>query len=554
MGFTASIRRRSRLLVAVSPVLLLGACNDDGEGVGGLPVPSPTPTSTPTPVATFAEKCLSLQGTSIPASAISMPTSGAYVGTAIMVAASGTVPEYCKATGAIRSVDPSAPPINFQVNLPSSWNQKAMHFGGGGFNGTVITGLGNVPGTANSGTAIPTPLERGYATFGSDSGHTGGSLSFALNDEAYDNFKGAQLRKTLDTAQTLIKTIYGAAPKRQYFAGGSQGGNESFKVAMRWPEKYDGIVVYFPAANYTAGGLYAVSSVQTIFNTPGGWLTTAKRTLLRSRIMATCDPLDGVSDGVISNYAACQTTFSFSSLRCPSGADEGDTCLSDVQIGVLNKLVARVNFPFAVSGGVTSAPGMPFLLGGTGDFHFGNSPTYNNDASGGIADNVRYGITRDATAKVETHNVSAYAAAWINQSFTQDAATVDMTPFRNRGGKVIWVHGYADSAYPFLNSVDLYNRFNSFFGASSLSQFLRFYGVPGYDHGSGVFNVSFDSVSVLENWVENGVAPGVDALVVADANAATRGRTRPLCEHPKWPKYKGTGDVNLAASYTCSTS
>ena len=29
------------------------------------------------------------------------------------------------------------------------------------------------------------------------------------------------------------------------------------------------------------------------------------------------------------------------------------------------------------------------------------------------------------------------------------------------------------------------------------------------------------------------------------------GRTRPLCDYPKWPQYNGTGDVNLAASFTC---
>ena len=29
------------------------------------------------------------------------------------------------------------------------------------------------------------------------------------------------------------------------------------------------------------------------------------------------------------------------------------------------------------------------------------------------------------------------------------------------------------------------------------------------------------------------------------------GRTRPLCDYPKWARYNGTGDVNLAASFTC---
>ena len=29
--------------------------------------------------------------------------------------------------------------------------------------------------------------------------------------------------------------------------------------------------------------------------------------------------------------------------------------------------------------------------------------------------------------------------------------------------------------------------------------------------------------------------------------------TRPMCKHPAYPRYKGTGDVNDAASFACST-
>jgi feruloyl esterase len=55
------------------------------------------------------------------------------------------VGEYCKVLGSINPVDPAAPPIKFQVNLPASWNGKATMFGGGGYNGIIGTGLGNVP-------------------------------------------------------------------------------------------------------------------------------------------------------------------------------------------------------------------------------------------------------------------------------------------------------------------------------------------------------------------------------------------------------------------------
>jgi hypothetical protein len=34
---------------------------------------------------------------------------------------------------------------------------------------------------------------------------------------------------------------------------------------------------------------------------------------------------------------------------------------------------------------------------------------------------------------------------------------------------------------------------------------------------------------------------------------ASAGRTRPLCLYPAWPRYKGTGDLNAASSFVCTT-
>ena len=80
---------------------------------------------------------------------IGMPTTGARVTATTLQAASGAAPvavgEYCAVKGEIDPVDPVAPVIKFQVNLPTDWNRKAMMFGGGGYNGSVAAGTGNVP-------------------------------------------------------------------------------------------------------------------------------------------------------------------------------------------------------------------------------------------------------------------------------------------------------------------------------------------------------------------------------------------------------------------------
>jgi feruloyl esterase len=136
--------------------------------------------------------------------------------------------------GAIAPVDPKAPPIRFQVNLPTQWNGSSVQFGGGGFNGTLVTGLGLPPLTPSD---HPSPLARGFATYGTDSGHQNAAgvplQAFALNDEALTNFAYAAYKKVRDVAVVLMQRRYGRAPAKLYYVGLSEGGREAFPRRLR---------------------------------------------------------------------------------------------------------------------------------------------------------------------------------------------------------------------------------------------------------------------------------------------------------------------------------
>ena len=197
-------------------------------------------------------RCEQLTKWDVPAKEIGLPTRGATIETAALSAAEDPNGSYCKANGSIQSVDPKAQPIRFQINLPKAWNGKAIHAGGGGYDGTVVDGLQ----ISFAGAADARPVAAGYATFGSDSGHQSSGFmdptpgKFGLNDEELENFGGAQLKKTHDVALAVIRHYYGEAPKRLYFYGNSQGGHEGLFVAQRWPKDYDGVVAIHPAYNF----------------------------------------------------------------------------------------------------------------------------------------------------------------------------------------------------------------------------------------------------------------------------------------------------------------
>src|SRR5690349_11389358 len=209
-----------------------------------------------------ATACADLVQLKIAAKDIGLPSGGASISSAQIatVPADPTTPgatrEYCKLLGAVAPLDPNAPPVNFEVNLPMQWNGKAVQYGGGGSNGVLITGLGPLRDARRD---TPVPIARGFATWGTDSGHDNKKLpeprAFALNDEALVNMAYAAYKKTHDAGVKIATAFYGRAPSKMYFFGGSEGGREALLMAQRFPKDFDGIVSVVPVVNYTGANL-----------------------------------------------------------------------------------------------------------------------------------------------------------------------------------------------------------------------------------------------------------------------------------------------------------
>jgi pimeloyl-ACP methyl ester carboxylesterase len=509
-----------------------------------------------------AAGCARLKGFEIAASAIGLPTSGALVQTAVAVVATdpgNANGDFCKVIGVVKPNHSGSPNLEFEVNLPLNWNRRALQMGGGGYDGSLVTGLTTFTlQPANT----PTPLKQGFVTLGSDGGHRGSQGfdgSFAMDDEALANYGKESVKKTHDAVMAVIRSAYGRAPERFYFIGGSQGGHEALDAAARYPQEYDGVVAHYPAYNVTMLHLGSLNVGRALYADNGaGWMDARHTRLVTDAVYATCDGLDGAKDGIVSNVAGCNAAFDVKALRCPDGR-AGETCLSDAQL----RAVAVITSPYkpgVVIAGADTFPKWALLEGAlfAAGSNFGQASQPANPLSGKEAllysagdQTVKFILTRDPTFDPLRFDPRKYQARVAAAGAFMDVTDVSLEAFRAKGGKIIMTHGTSDDFITPHNSIAYYEKQIAEFGQSRLDGFMRFYVIPGFGHGFGPFNAKFDSLRALQDWVENGKAPSGPTAV--DGNPGpTAGRSRPLCEWPKWPRFTGTpGTEHSASSFTC---
>jgi feruloyl esterase len=524
-----------------------------------------------------AQRCDTLQMMSVAPSTIALPTKGARIVSAKLIGAApqtkdaaGRVtlarPEYCEVKGEIAPADAAAPPIRFQVNLPTDWNGKAVHMGGGGYDGNVATAIGAAPRAPDT---APYAITRGFATFGSDSGHEGNDASFALNDEALANFAYAQLKKTRDTAMALVQARYGRIPARTYFIGQSEGGREGLTVAQRFPRDYDGVVVTAPAIHFTQIML-RFNDISTALAKPGGFLPPANVAAFGNALLAQCDMNDGVADGVVGNYLGC--TFDTRALRCGAEGAAADGCFSDSQIATLNAIYGAktwkdasgkisLTYPrYLVGGGESLPSGLQQWITGRAplprpqpagkamngqQLGLGTGAFYGNSA-------VRYLIVKDPAFDTLDFDPRAYAERVAAMVKLLDSADPNLRAFQTRGGKLIMLHNTADLAVSPVATMDYYDALVNTLGADTVRQFARLYIVPAGDHGGGNAPSKVDLLAMIDRWVVNGDAPGETAVAEEYGADMHVTRSKPLCAYPNYPRYVGSGDKNAAGSYRCT--
>lgn len=515
-------------------------------------------------------------------------------------AARSTAPagSYCQVTGI---VDPRTGVTNptsgsnrygdmFELQLPDRWSGRFLYQGGGGMDGVVVI----APRESNSTTYY---VSRGFAVVASDAGHEGATpfdAGFGFDPQARIDYGYASIGAVTPVAKALIQAYYGKAPKYSYFVGASKGGNEALQAAQRYGDQFDGVVAGDPGLQLSKAAVAEAWNDQ-IFGqaaaavTPGAvdasgnpllWdsFSASDLTRVSHYIQSKCDALDGLTDHMIFNTAACaKQTFDFATLQCRGAKHAG--CLIPAQVTTLDKFFAGVkgsagrplyaSFPHDID---IMSPGWTIWMIG---HHPGGGAARANNAINALiapaAEGEIFAFPPQQHLNLFTASVDQLAkknassgidpASGVHYPVPSDdfmaADSTDYAKLRAHHGKLIIYQGMSDPVFSANNLISYYTSVNAAYGGKAAG-FARLFLVPGMNHVSGGdYTVDrFDYLGAIETWVEHGVAPDymVGTPLTPAANHLPANLTRPICAYPDYARYNGSGDTNRYTSFTCTNA
>ncbi|WAO85354.1 Carboxylic ester hydrolase [Fusarium falciforme] len=337
-------------------------------------------------------------------------------------------------------------------------------------------------------------MSQGFASVGANSGHNGTSVKTLLNNiESTADFSYRSVHTGVVIGKKITEIFYGQPHTKSYYLRCSMGGRQGFKEAQDFPADFDGIIAGAPAhalGNLTSwtGHFYPLTGNVT----SPRFVPKAMWPIIKRDIYTQCDGLDGAVDGVIETAEYCR--YDPSGLVCKDGQTKD--CLTEEQAETVRKIYS----PLFDSHGNFVYPAMnPGSEDSTASIWFTGAPV-----------SLSYELIR-------------LSMLLGREPFWVQLLERHLSPFRNRGGKVITYHGQMDSIITSGISETYYEHVSRSMQSSpkELDEFYRFFRIGGMNHcalGSGAWNfgqsgpttymdADHNVLAAIVRWVEQGIAP-----------------------------------------------
>lgn len=460
------------------------------------------------------------------------------INSAVLDPGNATTPRSCRAN-ATSTHPPMGDRVTIDIWLPvDNWNGRFQGTGGGGFSG-------------GSPASLPGPLRDGYATGSTDTGHVGGSGSFAL--DANNRFQWILIRdnaylgihEMTVVGKAVTAAYYGNGPRYSYFNGCSTGGRQGLSEAQRYPADYDGILAGAPAINWQKLHVAQLWG-QMSMNAAGNFVAQCKFAAATTAAVTACDTIDGVQDGVLEDPLRCHydpAALVGTVTACGTITAADADVIRKIWQGPRRQsgefmwygLTRGASFAGLNNTVGTPPTGVPFFI---------------------TIEWFRYWLSQNTALDWRTITPDLYELYW-DQSLEQWGAVIgtdnpDLSAFRKLGGKIVMWHGFADQLIYPQGTIDYFERVQDLLGRARTRQFLRLFMAPGVAHcGGGAGPPPSGHFEALVRWVEKGDAPETLDAVRTDAGGNVL-RSRPLCQYPLVARYMGRGSTDDADNFRCS--
>ena len=354
-----------------------------------------------------------------------------------------TLPAFCRVAATLKPTADSD--IRIEVWLPASgWNGKLQAVGNGAFSGAIAY------------RPMAAALARGYAAASTDTGHAGGSASFALgHPEKVVDFGWRAVHEMAVASKAIIAAQYGTGPRLSYWNGCSAGGRQGMKAAQRFPADFDGIIAGAPGLDWTGRAAQALRLSSALEANEAARVSPSQIADVHLAVLAACDATDGVKDGVVDDPAAC--AFDPAVLQC--GGPGAGACLSPAQVETVRSMYASPVNP------KTRRP-IPGLAPGSEPGWTSLGWTASARATG--LDQFRFIVFKDPAWDARRFDfASDIVRAEEVDASTINALDTNLGPFIERGGKLLHYHGWSDPQISPGSSTQYYARVADTLGGAS---------------------------------------------------------------------------------------
>jgi len=407
-----------------------------------------------------------------------------------------------------------------------------------------------------------------------------------INNEALYMF-GYQAHHEMSTiGKAFTKNFFSMNSTKlyAYYQACSEGGREGWSQVQRFGDEWDGAIIGAPAFRY--GQQQVNHLVQNVVEqTMGYFPPPCELAKIVNATIAACDPMDGLTDGVVSRTDLCKLNFNLNSTiglpySCAATTASGvggfaglakrqfgGTAAAPAQNGTVSAQAVAV--AAKIRDGLTTLDGKRAYLPYQPAADFDDGATAYDSTTGtwglsvsslgaewvvrylelldassfetGQFDNVTYDTLRDWMVE-----------GWQRYEDVLQTTWPDLTPFQEAGGKVIHYHGESDNSIPTASSVRYFESVREIMfptlsyndSVAELNKFYRLYLIPGAAHcntnsleANGPFPTT--NLAVMIDWVENGVEP-----VTLNATHTTgdfEGQSAQICSWPLRPMWINNG-------------